>query len=76
MLMTNTKQTEVEVLGVERRRRWTPSEKLAMVRESFEPGMIIIMVSVTAMTHGSAVRRRIEHRRRNGGGVLADRAFR
>ena len=47
--MTNIKKVEVEVLGVQRRRRWTPSEKLAMVRETHEPGM---SVSLVARKHG------------------------
>lgn len=48
--MTNTKkQVEVEVLGVQGRRRWTPSEKLEMVRETYEPGM---SVSLVARKHG------------------------
>jgi len=48
--MTRTKQEVVEVLtGPERRRRWTPDEKLAMVRESCEPGKTVSMV---ARRHG------------------------
>ncbi|MGO4766271.1 IS3 family transposase [Cupriavidus sp. 2KB_3] len=40
----------MEVLtGPERRRRWTPDEKLAMVRESCEPGKTVSMV---ARRHG------------------------
>ena len=34
--MTSPKSKEVEVLGAERRRRWTVVEKLAMVRETYE----------------------------------------
>lgn len=38
VFMTRSKQEVVEVLtGPERRRRWTPDEKRAMVRESCEP---------------------------------------
>jgi putative transposase len=47
--MTNTKNNDVEVLGPGRRRRWTASEKLAMVRETYEPGM---SVSLVARRHG------------------------
>lgn len=48
--MTNTKQEVMEVLtGLERRRRWSSDEKLAMVRESFEPGKSVSMV---ARQHG------------------------
>jgi transposase-like protein len=40
----------MEVLtGPERRRRWSAEEKLAMVRESFEPGKTVSMV---ARQHG------------------------
>lgn len=49
MSMTNTKNNDVEVLGPGRRRRWTASEKLAMVRETYEPGM---SVSLVARRHG------------------------
>lgn len=48
--MTNTKkQAEVEVLGVQRRRRRGPSEKHEKVRETCEPGMT---VSLVARKHG------------------------
>lgn len=47
--MTSPKSKEVEVLGAERRRRWAASEKLAMVRETYEPGMT---VSLVARQHG------------------------
>jgi transposase len=40
----------MEVLtGPERRRRWSAEEKLAMVRENFEPGKSVSMV---ARKHG------------------------
>nr|WP_200999657.1 IS3 family transposase [Pseudomonas cichorii] len=38
-----------ELLGQERRRRWSPEQKLAMVRESLEPGQ---SVSVVARRNG------------------------
>jgi|SRR6185369_8384653 len=48
--MTSTKQEVMEVLtGPERRRRWSSDEKLAMVRESLEPGKSVSMV---ARQHG------------------------
>lgn len=47
--MTGPKSKDVEVLGAERRRRWTAAEKLAMVHETYEPGMT---VSLVARRHG------------------------
>ncbi len=47
--MTSNNESKVEVLGVQRRRRWTPAEKMAMVRETYEPGM---SVSLVARRHG------------------------
>jgi len=47
--MTSSKSEEPEVLGAERRRRWSAAEKLAMVRETYEPGMT---VSLVARRHG------------------------
>jgi transposase len=39
----------VEVItGVQRRRRWTPEEKLALVRHTFEPGMSVSLVARNA----------------------------
>ncbi|CAD6562516.1 hypothetical protein LMG28727_07761 [Paraburkholderia kirstenboschensis] len=50
VFLTNNKQEVMEVLtGPERRRRWSAEEKLAMVRESFEPGKSVSMV---ARRHG------------------------
>jgi transposase len=49
VFMTRTKQEVMEVFGPERRRRWTPDEKLSMVRESCEPGKTVSMV---ARQHG------------------------
>jgi transposase len=46
VFLTNKKQEVMEVLaGPERRRRWSAEEKLAMVRESFEPGKTVSMVA-------------------------------
>ncbi|WP_438362411.1 IS3 family transposase [Pseudomonas gingeri] len=47
--MTNSNDKSGELLGQERRRRWSPEQKLAMVRESLEPGQ---SVSVVARRHG------------------------
>jgi transposase len=47
--MTSRKSKEVEVLEAERRRRWSATEKLAIVRETYEPGM---SVSLIARKHG------------------------
>jgi len=43
--MTSPKNEEVEVLGAERRRRWSAGENLAMVRETYEPGMTVSLVA-------------------------------
>jgi transposase len=46
--MTSRKnEPEVEVLsgGAGRRRRWTAAEKVAMVRETLEPGMSVSLVA-------------------------------
>ncbi|MCG9027137.1 IS3 family transposase [Laribacter hongkongensis] len=47
--MTHTNKSSTEVLGPERRCCWSSEEKLAMVRESFEPGQT---VSLVARRHG------------------------
>lgn len=51
MHMTNKNKQVVEVMTVseERRRRWNASEKAALVRETYEPGM---SVSLVARKHG------------------------
>jgi transposase len=46
VFLTNTKQEVMEVLtGPERRRRWSVEEKVAMVRETLEPGKTVSMVA-------------------------------
>ena len=51
MSMTNpTNHVEI-VTSVQRRRRWTASEKVRMVEETLEPGMT---VSLVARRHGVA----------------------
>lgn len=47
--MTSRKVEGVEVVEVQRRRRWSVPEKMAMVRETYEPGM---SVSLVARRHG------------------------
>ncbi|WP_420800581.1 IS3 family transposase [Pseudomonas corrugata] len=47
--MTNSNDKSGELLGQERRCRWSPEQKLAMVRESLEPGQ---SVSVVARRNG------------------------
>jgi len=49
MFMTNSNDKSGELLCQERRRRWNPEQKLAMVRESLEPGQ---SVSVVARRNG------------------------
>ena len=52
--MTTSKEQTIEVLGQERRRRWSIEEKLAMVRESLEPGQSVsVMARATASTPAS-----------------------
>ena len=43
--MTTNKDKTIEILGQERRRRWSTEEKLAMVRESLEPGQSVSVVA-------------------------------
>ena len=44
--MSSGKYKEVEVItGVERRRRWTPEQKLELVRRTMQPGMSVSFVA-------------------------------
>ena len=46
MPMPSGRRQEVEVItGVQRRRRWTPEEKLDWVRRTMEPGMSVSLVA-------------------------------
>jgi transposase len=45
MFMTNSNDKSGEHLGQQRRRRWSPEQKLAMVRESLEPGQSVSVVA-------------------------------
>ena len=47
--MSSRNPQDVEVIGAESRRRWTAAEKLAIVRETHEPGA---SVSLVARRHG------------------------
>lgn len=49
MFMTNSNDKSGELLSQEQRRRWSLEQKLAMVRESIEPGN---SVSVVARRNG------------------------
>jgi transposase len=41
---SNTSRIEV-ITEVQRRRRWTPEQKLELVKQTFEPGMTVSMVA-------------------------------
>lgn len=44
--MTRKNQTiEVKTVSEERSRRWTVQEKAALVKETYEPGMIVSLVT-------------------------------
>ena len=47
--MTSQKNEAVDVLSAERRRRWSAAEKVAIVHETYQPGMT---VSLVARKHG------------------------
>lgn len=51
MSMTGHNPKSELLAGPERRRRWAPAEKLAMVAETYEPG---VTVSLVARRHGVA----------------------
>jgi transposase len=69
VFLTDTKQEVMEVLsGSERRRRWSVEEKLAMVRESFEPGKTVSMV---ARRHGVNPNQLFHWRKLHQGGSLS-----
>ena len=51
MSMTNPTDRVEIIASVQRRRRWTASEKVRIVEETFEPGMT---VSLVARRHGVA----------------------
>ena len=51
MSMTNSSNPIEVITSVQRRRRWTASEKVRMAEETLEPGMT---VSLLARRHGVA----------------------
>ena len=51
MTLTNTNPPIDILSGPERRRRWTAAEKVAIVNETYEPG---VTVSLVARRHGIA----------------------
>ncbi len=58
----------VEVItSVQRRRRWTPEQKLAIVEETYQPGQ---SVSLVARRHGIAANQLFTWRRLAGQGAL------
>jgi transposase len=67
MSMTSQSNKGVEVLAVQRRRRWTAAEKLAMVRETYEAGM---SVSLVARQHGVNPNQIFQWRRLERDGAL------
>jgi len=69
MDMTSNSVQRVEVItSVERRRRWAPAEKKAIVQETYEPGM---SVSAVARKHGIPPNQVFYWRRRMEDGALA-----
>jgi len=68
MDMPRSNGSPVEVLGVERRRRWSREAKAAMVAETYEPGASVSMV---ARRHGVAPSQLFGWRRLAEGGALA-----
>jgi len=66
--MTNTRSPRVEVLShPQRRRRWTPEEKKAIVDETYLPAM---SVSLVARKHGIAPNQLFSWRRAMENGAL------
>jgi transposase len=65
--MTNPADRVEIITAVQRRRRWTASEKLRMVEETFEPGMT---VSLVARRHGVAPNQLFTWRRLVAQGAL------
>ena len=68
MDMPSSSGSPVEVLGPERRRRWSREAKAAMVAETYEPGS---SVSLVARRHGVAPSQLFGWRRLAEGGALA-----
>lgn len=55
VFMTNTRnESASQVVGPERRRRWSLKDKLQMVRESYKPGSSVSMVARRHAVSGEA----------------------
>lgn len=67
MIMTGTNPKSEVLPGRRRRPRWAPAEKLAMVSETYEPGMT---VSLVARRHGVAPNQLFNWRRLASQGAL------
>src|SRR5262249_13972324 len=65
--MTNPEDRVEIITSVQRRRRWTASEKVRIVEETFEPGMT---VSLVARRHGIAPNQLFTWRRLVAQGAL------
>jgi len=68
MDMTGTKDRVEVITSVERRRRWTAEEKVAIVQETYAPGM---SVSLVARRHGVAPNMVFRWRRLYAEGALS-----
>lgn len=68
MTRTNNNQTiDVVTVSEQRRRRWSASEKAALVRQTYEPGM---SVSLVARQHGVAASQLFNWRKLDREGAL------
>ncbi len=65
--MTSTPDRVEIITSVQRRRRWSPSEKVRMVEETYEPGST---VSLVARRHGVAANQLFTWRRLAAQGAL------
>ena len=65
--MTNTSPPIDILSGPERRRRWTAAEKVAIVNETYEPG---VTVSLVARRHGIALNQLFHWRKLAAQGAL------
>lgn len=67
IVMTGTTAKAELLTGPERRRRWAPAEKLAIVQETYAPGMT---VSLDARRHGLSPAQLFNWRRLASEGAL------
>jgi len=72
MNITRNNQTVEVVTSVQRRRRWTPHEKRAIVEETYQPG---VSVSYIARKHGIPPNQVFYWRRHMESGALAGLDF-